>query len=84
MTRTTSGLQFLYYQQTTASNQWNINHNFGFMPICECSIYYNGTLTPTEPESIIQVDDNNVQVNWSSAFTGVAVLAVTPQPVTQL
>jgi hypothetical protein len=72
-------IAFFEFIQTTPSVQWNINHGLGSKPMIEINAFDdNNVLQKAFPESVIQVDDNNVQVNWTSARRGFASLISNP------
>jgi hypothetical protein len=76
---TVGGIKFWTYQQTTASSQWNIYHGMGVQPMCEVNAHDdNGVLQKAFPLSLIQIDENNVQINWSSPRTGYVSFAAVP------
>jgi hypothetical protein len=59
------------HEQSTSSNIWNIPHNLGQKPIFDVLIYKSGQLTKALPKIIQHVNDNNLQITFTSNETGV-------------
>jgi hypothetical protein len=71
-----SGVLYLDYQQSSPASTWNIAHNFGKMPIVEVNAYDDSSnLTKAFPYTVTHVDVNNVQITWTSARAGYAILS---------
>lgn len=58
------------HTQAVASNSWNINHNLDFFPLVD--IFSVGGIKIDA--QIVHVDNNNVQINFNSVFSGYAIL----------
>lgn len=66
------GVNIWWFSQTAASSTWSINHAMGVMPAVSVQAYDNsGILQEAFPLEIVQVDNNNVQILWSSPRTGI-------------
>lgn len=78
-TPTVGGIKFFLFTQSEPSMEWNIYHAMGVNPLVEIQAYDdNGILQKAYPLSVIQVDENNVQVEWSTPRKGFASIAATP------
>ena len=66
-------IQSYIHEQTIASDTWDVMHTLGtkFVNI-DVMINYNGQLETILPESIVSVNDNQIQVKFSSPYTGKA------------
>jgi hypothetical protein len=71
------GVKFWQYEQTTPAVTWNIYHAFGQKPLVDILAYDNGVLKKAFPLSMIHVDDNNIEITWTSARTGIVSFAST-------
>jgi len=69
-----SGINKIWqYEQVSASSTWNVNHGMGIEPLVEVLAYDDSdVLQKAFPLSVIQVDTNNTQINWSSPRAGFA------------
>lgn len=64
------------HEQTSGSTAWTIQHNLGTeAPIVDVWIDISGTIHKVMPASVVVTDANNVTINFSSAQTGVALIA---------
>jgi len=72
-----SGIKIWVYEQVSAASQWDINHGMGSEPLVEIQAYDDfDVLQKAYPQSVIHVDTNNVQINWSSPRAGFATFVV--------
>ena len=75
-----AGVKMWRYEQTSASTMWQINHGMGVKPIIEVQVP-NGIgaeLVKAYPKAIVQIDDDNVEIQWSTAKTGVVTFLAPP------
>ncbi len=49
---------------------WTITHNLGIKPVSDSWINVNGVLTKILPVSVIHLDDNTLQLTFSSPEVG--------------
>lgn len=78
-TPTMGGIKFFLFTQASPLKVWNIYHAMGVNPLVEIQAYDdNGVLQKAYPQSVVHIDDNNVQVTWSSPRKGFASIAATP------
>jgi hypothetical protein len=74
----TGGIKFFTYTQVSEAKVWNIFHGFGHYPAVDAKVYDdNGDLQKAFPLSVTHIDENNVQVTWSSNRKGYVSLAST-------
>lgn len=61
------------HNQPTTSNEWHILHNFGskFVNI-EVMVQYNGVLESITPQNITSINDNQINVYFSTPLMGLA------------
>jgi hypothetical protein len=66
-------IQSYIHEQTTPSSTWDVMHSLGspFVNI-DVMININGNLETILPQSIKSVTDNQIQVTFSSPYTGKA------------
>lgn len=74
-TPSTGGIKFFTHNQSSPSATWNIYHGFNAMPMIDINVIEGGQVQKAFPLSIIHVDDNNVQITWSSPRIGYASFA---------
>lgn len=55
---------------TVASKDWSIAHNMGCRPLVQAMVWDAGSLYVILPKDIEYVDDNNLTVHFSTAYTG--------------
>ena len=69
----TTSTQNHTHNQSTSSNEWHIIHDFGskFVNI-EVMVQYNGALQSITPQNITSINNNQVNVYFSTPFTGLA------------
>jgi len=77
LTPTTGGVKFFQHTQSVAASTWNIFHGFGAKPMVDINVLDGGVVKKAFPLSVVHIDENNVQVTWSSARAGTASLAST-------
>ena len=64
------------FEQTSASTTWAIQHNLGTeAPIVDVWIDISGTIHKVMPLSVVVDDANNITITFSSAQTGVVLIA---------
>jgi 3-oxoacyl-ACP reductase-like protein len=62
------------HTQSTPSTTWLVSHNLGHKPVVDVWVDYNGTQEKILPYSIIHINDNIMQVVFTTAYTGAARL----------
>lgn len=62
------------HQQTTAATTWTIDHNLKDYPLVDVFISVNGTLTKIIPSSLVYVDIDVCQVNFTEPQVGYATV----------
>lgn len=62
------------FPQTTPSDTWIIEHNFGLKPVVDVLCDVNGSLQKLYPLSVVHTDDNTLTVTFTTPFSGVARL----------
>lgn len=62
------------FEQETAASTWTVTHNFGGYPAIDVYIMYEGALNKIIPRGITYVNENVVEVNFSSAYAGFATV----------
>jgi hypothetical protein len=77
LTPSVGGIKFFQFNQTTPSATWNIYHAFGHNPLVDLNVIEGGQVMKAFPLSVVYVDENNVQVNWSAPRIGYASIAST-------
>jgi hypothetical protein len=66
-----SGIRFYQYQQTTPASVWTIYHAMGVEPMVDINANDDhGVLQKAFPLSVVQLDENNTEITWSSPRTG--------------
>jgi hypothetical protein len=65
-------LQSYQHFQSAPSALWSINHNLGVFPVTDVMVDYNGVLTKIIPMGINVIDLNNVEIHFSTPYTGQA------------
>ena len=58
--------------QSTPSATWEVQHNLGVYPVIDVMVNYNGTLTKIIPMSVNVIDLNNVEIQFSTPYSGQA------------
>jgi hypothetical protein len=59
------------YKQTVLSDEWMAVHNLGTKYVnLEVIVEYNNHYETILPASVISVDENTLQINFSRPFTG--------------
>lgn len=71
----TGGIKFIQHSQSTPSTVWTIVHNFGALPVVEILAYDGTVLKKAYPATLEHVDENTVQITWSQARAGFAMIA---------
>jgi hypothetical protein len=69
------GIKLWQYKQDTPASTWSIYHAFGKKPLIDIFVHDNGILTKAFPLSVIHIDDNNVEINWTSPRAGLVSFA---------
>jgi hypothetical protein len=77
LTPTTGGVKFFQHTQSTPAVTWNVFHGFGSKPMVDVNVLDGGVVKKAFPLSIVHVDNDNVQITWSAARTGIVSLAST-------
>lgn len=74
-----TGVRMWTYTQVSPAATWNIEHGMGIEPLVDVNAYDdNNVLQKAFPLAIIQVDENNTQIKWSSARKGTATFIAPP------
>jgi hypothetical protein len=61
------------HEQPTASAEWTIIHNMGSKYVnIDVVVNYQDRLETILPQNIVSISDNQTNVSFSSAFSGVA------------
>lgn len=71
------GVRFWQYTQSTPSSTWAIYHAFGEKPLVDVIVLDGGIPKKAFPLSVVHVDDNNVEITWTSPRTGFVSFAST-------
>ena len=72
---TQGGVAYWQYVQANVSAQWNIYHGMNTSVSCEVFAYDdNNVLQKAFPMEVIEVDANNLQINWSVARKGLVTI----------
>lgn len=67
------GIQGFIFNQQSASSTWVVNHNLNkSLVTVDSQIFINGTLESVIPNNIIYQDANNVTIQWTHPYSGVA------------
>jgi 3-oxoacyl-ACP reductase-like protein len=61
--------------QDTAAATWVIVHNLGIYPAIDVFVDYDGETQKIIPDSVEYTDSNTCTVTFSSAYTGIAMVA---------
>lgn len=56
--------------QTSPASTWVVQHNFNANPVSDVFIDNNGMLEKILPESVIVINSNTLQINFSTTKTG--------------
>lgn len=64
--------QTYQHNQSTPSALWEITHNLGVYPIVDVYVNIDGNMEKILPKDIIRINDNVVNIEFSSPFAGVA------------
>lgn len=68
------------HNQDTAAQVWTIAHNLGGcgegIPAVDVLVTENGVTSKIIPLSVVIIDKNTVEISFSSARTGKAIIAV--------
>jgi len=56
--------------QSTPSSTWNVVHNLGTYPVTDVIVMVSGVEKKILPKAVIFVDENTIQVQFSTAFAG--------------
>lgn len=64
------------YTQSTPATTWDIEHNMGGVPVVDVYVTINAVEQKILPAQTNIVDDNNIQLVFSVARSGVAMLVV--------
>lgn len=56
--------------QTTPATVWTVSHNFGVNPVSDVFINNDGALEKILPLSVVVIDQNTLQVNFTNSQTG--------------
>lgn len=67
-------LQPYQFNQASPSALWTIQHNLGVYPVTDVMVNYNGTLTKIIPMGITVIDLNNIEIHFSTPYSGQARL----------
>jgi len=74
-----SGVRVWTHYQNSPLTTWNIEHGMSVEPLVEVHAYDDSNvLQKAFPLSIVQVDENNTTITWSSPRKGVAIFVATP------
>lgn len=61
------------HTQDASANVWSINHNLGTnAPIVSVNVNVDSTLTKILPKDIRVIDSDNIEIEFSIPYTGVA------------
>ena len=70
------GIKYWQFVQPTAQKIWSIYHGMNGYPVVEVFAFDDdGVLQKAFPLEIIHLDDNNVEIQWSSPRSGYASFA---------
>jgi hypothetical protein len=58
------------FTQATPAITWTVTHNLGRKPVSDVMINFNGRLQKMLPLSVVYVNDNQLQINFTSAHSG--------------
>ena len=60
------------YEQPMANAVWTINHNLKRPVVVDVFVNFQGTLQKIMPKNVVQVNDNQLRVEFSRPMTGKA------------
>lgn len=58
------------HNQTVPSTTWTVNHNLGHKPVGDVWVDYNGGKEKILPYAVIHIDDNTMQIVFTTAYSG--------------
>jgi hypothetical protein len=62
------------FTQTIASSIWNVTHNLGRHPVSDIWVTHNGGMEKILPKQVIHLNNNELQIVFTSNETGQARL----------
>jgi hypothetical protein len=62
------------FTQTIPATTWNVTHNLGRHPVSDIWVTYNGGMSKILPKQVIHLNDNELQVVFTSNESGQARL----------
>lgn len=66
-----TGIKMWVYEQSTPASTWTINHGMNARVSVEIAAYDdNNDLKKILPSDVVQVDENNTTIYWSTARKG--------------
>jgi len=68
-------MMFYDHTQSTPATVWTITHNLGHHPVHDVLVYDGPSLVKCFPAQVVHVDENTLQLTFTSAKTGKARLA---------
>jgi len=75
----TAGVRTWEHVQSSPASTWNVNHGLGIEPLVDVNAYDDSeVLQKAFPLAIVQVDENNTQITWSSPRKGIATFVAPP------
>ena len=63
------------HDQSVASTTWTITHNLGKKPVFDVLVDISGNLTKAFPQYVEYVSDNQVELTFSTSYSGKAILS---------
>lgn len=69
-----SGIGVYQHVQDTPQSVWTITHNLGVQPISDVWIIDDGVMSKMYPAAVVHLDDNTLQLSFSSPLAGQARL----------
>lgn len=77
LTPSMGGVKIFQYTQSTPAIVWNIFHGYGTKPLVDVNVFDGGVVKKAFPLSVVHIDNDNVQITWTSARTGIVSIAST-------